>query len=141
IDGVRVVDGGTTPVARRRGVLQAMIHREVVEWSPDGRAGIVVATATPAARGSHIKNGATALAPIRYHLGLPATVRTAQLTTVDGVLDGYVPSDDPRIGSDWTPTGLRWRTDPRSGNSYDAASLAESEEPNGLVYRVTSLGP
>lgn len=142
IPGVRVVDGGTTPAARRRGVLQAMIRREVITWG-DENPGIVVATATPQAQGSHLKNGATVLPPLRYHLGLVSRVgaflRPARLREGLDVLDDYQSDDSAGIGSDWSPAALRWRTDPRSGNTYAVAALAEATAPNGLVYRIANL--
>ena len=135
VHGVRFVDGGTTPAARRRGVFKRMIGHELDRWAREGANGLLLATATPAAQASHVKNGAVALAPIRYAYGPPPRPRVAKLTVGDGILDSFV-SNGRGIGTAWTPDALRWRTDRRSGHAYEAAALATADEPNGIVYRV-----
>lgn len=136
VAGVRTVDGATLPAARGRRVLGTLIRHEYEQWGPGVRPGVLVATATETARRSHVKNGALALPPLRYAYCLPPIRRPARIHAGDSVLDGFVSVDHPGMGTDWSPEALRWRTDQRSGNAYDAASLRESDTPNGLVYRI-----
>lgn len=138
VHGVRFVDGGTTPAARRRGVFAHMIRSELDSWQRGAIDGFLLATATPAAQASHVKNGAHALPGIRYRYQLPPLARRARLERGESVIETYTSPVDDTIRTDWDPASLRWRTDERSGHRYEAVSLAAADEPNGLVYRVVS---
>jgi len=135
----RLVDGGTVPRALRRGVFRLVVGRELSEWGPDTSPGILVATATPEAQQSHVKLGATGLAPIDFAYGFAPVPRRARLTTGTEVLDTFVGGEQSHLVTPWDGNSLRWRTDPRSGYSYDAASLASADAPNGVAYRVLSV--
>jgi len=137
LNGARLVDGGSTPRSRGRGVFRGVVAKEIAHWEPAMSPGILVATATPEAQGAHVKNGAAALAPIRNGYGFVANRRRAQLVNGEEVLDGYATDDSSLLSTGWDGASLRWRTDPRSGHRYDAARLAQAAAPNGLVYRVT----
>lgn len=137
--GIRTVDGGTLPAARGRRVLGAMIANEVGRWTHDMSPGVVVATATDAARRSHVRNGALALPPLRYAVCAPPFMRPAQVDRKVDVLDGYI-ADGPGMGTAWTGAAWRWRIDHRSGNAYEVVTLRRADGANGLVYRTTTRG-
>lgn len=140
VDGVRTVDGGTLPPARGRRVLGELIRHEYEQWGPPDRPGVLVATATDDARRSHVRNGALALPALRYAHCLPPLRRPARVDSGDSVMDDYAAVDQRGMSTDWSPEALRWRTDRRSGNSYDASRLRQADQSNGLVYRVTRAG-
>ena len=135
VESVRLVDGAVLPAARGRGVLGRLVVAELAEWDPSHRPGLVVATATPEAQRSHSRNGATTLEPIHAAYGLPRRFRREPLHHGVSVLDSYSQPTSPRISTAWTVEALRWRIDPRSGHQYRAASLADSSESNGMIYR------
>lgn len=137
--GARTVDGGTLPAARGRRVLGAMIADEVGRWSSDGSPGVVVATATDAARRSHVRNGALALPPLRYGICAPPLTRPARVDRDLDTLDSYVFQEDG-MGTAWTGASLRWRIDQRGGNAYEVVTLCRADGPNGLAYRTTTRG-
>jgi hypothetical protein len=116
--------------------VQAMLD----DFNPVGNPAIATATATPEAARSHVKLGATLLDPIDQGYGPPPTYRAARLLTDDDALRSLV-ADTPagKLTTDWTPDAMRWRIDPRAGYHYDAASLASSDAPNGIVYRIARV--
>jgi len=136
VNGARLVDGGSTPRSRGRGIFRGVVAQEIAVWDPTASPGILVATATPEAQGAHVKNGAVALEPMYNAYGFIVRRRRAQLVQGDEVLDGFVADDSSRLSTGWDGASLRWRTDPRSGHRYDAARLAQASGANGLVYRV-----
>jgi hypothetical protein len=75
----------------------------------------------------------------RFAYGLASVLRKARLTTGTEVLGTFVGGDQSHLVTPWDGNSLRWRTDPRSGYSYDAASLASADAPNGVAYRVRSV--
>ena len=138
VDGVRTVDGATLPPARGRGVLGALIAHEIRQWDSVERPGVIVATATETARRSHVRNGALALPALQYGYCLPGRRFLAGLDHGEHVLDDYLPDDIDGMGTEWSVSALRWRTDPRSGRQYQASRLRSSDSANGIVYRVNS---
>lgn len=140
VAGVRTVDGATLPSARGRGVLGKLIATEYNEWTWTERPGVLVATATDAARRSHVKNGALALPQLDYAYHVPKRLGTAQLEHGDQILDSYRPDPVTGMSTAWTPAALRWRSDPRSGHVYECVRLVNTEAPNGLLFRVESRG-
>jgi hypothetical protein len=139
INGARLVDGGSTPRARGRGVFREICGRELAEWSEDAQPGIVVATATPEAAGAHVKNGAIALEKIDYAYGPPPSISRARLTRDNSVLASYASDERVQLHTEWDERSLRWRLDERSGHHYEYAALAEADAPNGFVYRVAKV--
>jgi len=139
VRGSRLVDGGSTPRARGRGVFQAVVAEELRQWDADTSPGIVLATATPEAAGAHAKNGATVLDPIDYAYGPAPRLSRARLHRGLDVLDTYRSDDRGTFHTDWDPATLRWRIDPRSGHAYHAASLAGGSDAHGAIYRVVTV--
>ena len=138
IDGMRLVDGATTPRAVRRGVFRRVVRHLLDPWNPTDRPGIVLATATPEAQAAHVKNGATALEPIEFSYR-PVGYSRAAVESGSAVLDGFRP--DPlqdtiltERNTDW----LRWRVDPRSGISYQASRLVNGDGAHGVVHHTTT---
>lgn len=138
IPGSRTVDGGTLPAARGRRVLGAMIAHEVNRWSSDSNPGIVVATATDAARKSHQRNATLALDELRYAYCQLPFARPGGVDFDPAALDDYVSAGQHAVGTHWTPAALRWRIDARSTNDYEVARLRSSDTSNGLVFRIVS---
>jgi hypothetical protein len=136
VAGTRLVDGGTAPRALRRGVFRAVVRAMLDDLDARPDAGISVATATPEAQGSHVKNGARALEPTSYAYGI-VRWRGAALDTGDGVLDGYR-ARATGIATAWDGSSLRWRTDERIGHRYEVAGLVSADEPAGVVYRIAA---
>lgn len=137
VDGIRLVDGATTPRAVRRGVFRA-ICKELVDPSNAPRRAIVIATATPEAQAAHVKNGAVALDPIQLAYR-PVGLSRAAVDTDDRVLDRFEPRYDERaITSAWDPSTLRWRLDARFGAEYSASRLANSDAVHGVIHRTAS---
>lgn len=134
----RLVDGATTPRATRRGVFRRIVQCLLDGWDrPDGPA-IVMATATPAARDAHVKNGATALDPITFSYR-PARWSPAATETGMSVLDSFTP-DPPSdaITTAWRAGALRWRLDRRSGVEYEVSRLANGDAAHGAVHHTVS---
>lgn len=134
----RLVDGATTVRAQRRGVFRAVVQAELAAAAADAAPGLVIATATPEARDAHVKNGATALAPIRSYYR-PADWIPARLESGVALLDGWQPPADG-ITTAWSPDSLRWRLDPRGGTSVAVSALARASEPHGVVHRTVGGG-
>jgi hypothetical protein len=135
VDGIRLVDGATTPRALRRGVF-GRIGRELIDPTNGSvRPPIVMATATPEAQGAHVKNGATAVQPIRSWYRLTRYSRAA-VGTAD--LGADVPSFGVagHVTTAWDAASLRWRIDRRSGARYQVAHLVHADARHGVVYRV-----
>lgn len=135
--GIRLVDGATTPRATRRGVFGGIV-RELLDPT-DGTVAppMVIATATRAAQGAHVKNGAVALDPIDFVLR-PTRYSGAALDTTS-VLERYVrPGARDATSTAWEPDSLRWRCDERSGNRYLQARLRHSDHYHGLIYSIRS---
>lgn len=128
----RLVDGATTVRAQRRGVFRSVVKAELDTAS--GSPGLVIATATPDARDAHVKNGATALEPLRsYHR--PVRWAPARLVHGPEVLDTWSAPRGDRLSSAWDAGSLRWRTDARSGVDYETSMLAQATRPHGAVHR------
>ncbi len=67
-------------------------------------------------------------------------MKTARLVDGDDALATLHHNDAlERLTTEWTPAAMRWRIDPRSGYEYAVAALAQSDAPNGIVYRTTSV--
>lgn len=137
--GSRTVDGGTLLAARGRRVLGAMIADEVGRWTSNLSPGVVVATATEAARRSHERNDALALPPLRYGICPPPIMRPARVDSDLNVLDGYV-REAHGMATAWSGASLRWRIDRRSGHAYEVVTLRHAEGANGLIYRTANRG-
>lgn len=141
VEGARLVDGTTAPRAVRRGVFRAVVATLRDMWDPISHPGIAIATATPPARDSHVKNGAVALEAIglSYCAVRPSLARVESGTSA---LEGYRrDSSAGRFATEWSPDSLRWRLDPRSGCEYQVSRLVESDSAHGVVHRTaTSRG-
>ena len=139
VDGIRLVDGATTPRAVRRGVFRRIVRELIDPTDGSPRPPIVIATATPEAQGAHVKNGAVALEPIDSTYR-PTLYSTAALETGPSVIDDLVGSDDPERRR--RRSGMLRRCDGapnhRRAPTYHVARLAQSDTANGVVYR---LGP
>lgn|GEM_PF-2805443 len=137
VDGIRLVDGATTPRSIRRGVFRA-ICKELVEPAEGLHPEMVIATATPEAQGAHVKNGAIALEPMEWAYR-PTGYGRAGVVTDEAVLDAYVvPLASPKITSRWDPASLRWRLDGRFGSRYSVSQLVEANRDHGVVHRTES---
>jgi len=132
VPSCRIVDGGTRPEARGKGALRWMTAMGREAWEGSNR-GISTATATPTAQRVHLRNGATALDPIRQQF---STLVPAPAAIEEGnhVVDGFVPSTDG-LATNWTPDALRWRFDARSGLDSRFIRLRDADEPHGAVVR------
>lgn len=138
IDGLRLVDGATTPRAVRRGVFRRVVKELLDPWNPTDRPGIVVATATPEAQAAHVKNGATALEPIAFSYR-PVGYSRAAVESGSAVLDGFRQDPGPgMIVTDRDADWMRWRLDPRSGISYQASELVNGDVAHGVVHHTTT---
>ena len=137
VDGMRLVDGATTPRAVRRGVFRRIVRELIDPTDGSPRPAIVIATATPEAQGAHVKNGATAVDPIASYYR-PTAYSSATLVTGASVLDEavHIPVPDAAATTRWDPPSLRWRTNSASGATYHMARLAHGEADNGLIYRI-----
>ena len=137
-DGIRLVDGATTPRAVRRGVFRRIVQELLEPTDGSRRPEIVIATATPEAQGAHVKNGAVALDPIAYSYR-PTAWSGATLVSGDEVTAGFRPGwRDPLVSTPWTSAALRWRIGPAIGATYSVEQLANSDSVNGLVHRIVS---
>ena len=138
-DGIRLVDGATTPRAVRRGVFRRIVRELIDPTDGSPRPPIVIATATPEAQGAHVKNGAVALEPIDAGYR-PTGYSRAALQTGPSVIDQSRPTSRSRRAR--RPRGMLRRCDGApnrsSGAAYHLARLAQSDIDNGVVYR---LGP
>ena len=139
VDGIRLVDGATTPRAVRRGVFRRIVRELIDPTDGSPRPPIVIATATPEAQGAHVKNGAVAVEPIDSSYR-PTAYSRAELETGPSVLDDDVQDPIPERRDDGV--GCAHRCDgapvPSSGATYHMARLAHGDADNGVIYR---LGP
>lgn len=129
----RLVDGATTVRAQRRGVFRAVVAAELAAAAADSP-GLVIATATPEAQAAHVKNGATALAPIDSYYR-PVCWAPSATTTGTHLLDSWATSSPGRLTTVWDGAALRWRLDPRGGVHYEVSSLAHADRAHGVVHR------
>lgn len=129
----RLVDGATTTRAQRRGVFRTVVAAELAAAQADAP-GLVIATATPEAQAAHVKNGATALAPIGSYYR-PVRWAPAGLVDSAAVLDTWTSTGAGRLGTVWRGDAMRWRVDPRSGLEYRVSALAACDQPHGVVHR------
>lgn len=134
----RLVDGATTVRAQRRGVFRGVVAAELTAAAAEAP-GLVIATATPEAQAAHVKNGATALAPIDSYY---RPVRWSPAALVDGpaVLQSWAAGVPGRIGTTWDDASLLWRLDPRGGVGYEVSALARCDRPHGAVHRTVGRG-
>ena len=161
IDGLRLVDGATTPRAVRRGVFRRVVNRLLDGWTPTDRPGIVVATATPEAQVAHVKNGATArtdslLLPARQLLvggrrvrvGCPGRIRARSPARHDrhrpqprtGCAGGSNPGrESPTRHRGWSTA--MWRTVSFITRPPTAASPRSSSPRNGDLERERLTAP
>jgi len=140
IAGARLIDGGSIARARGKGVFRTQVQAMLDDFHPLREPVIATATATPEAAASHVKLGATLLAPIRHAYCTLPGVRSARLVRGDEALASLEPAEPPdKLTTDWTPDSMRWRIDGRSGYAYEVASLAQSDAANGVVYRATTV--
>jgi len=134
----RLVDGGTVPRALRQGIFGELVRHEVERCQQLSTPQSIFCTATPAARDSHVKRGATALAPLRHGIGVVPVHRAGRAVTFDDAIDQYVETPSDRVETAWSTASLRWRFEARSGHRYECARLRSADGPNGLVFRVGS---
>jgi len=129
----RLVDGATTVRAQRRGVFRAVVKAELSAAAAEAAPGLVIATATPEARDAHVKNGATALAPIHSYYR-PVRWAPDEVESGPHVLDGWSAAS-AGVRTQWSPAALRWRLDARSGLDATVSRLHASTTPHGVVHR------
>lgn len=129
----RLVDGATTVRAQRRGVFRAVVQAELRAAAADAAPGLVIATATPEARDAHVKNGATALAPIQSYYR-PVRWAPAAVHSGEDVLDTWAPPSTG-ISTQWSPAALRWRLDARNGLATTVSRLRNGAGAHGAVHR------
>lgn len=132
---VRLVDGTSTPRAVRRGVFRAVVRSMMDAGGPFD---VALATATPEARGAHVKNGAITPESIGavVHADLP---QPASLARGPELLDDWTDTGGG-LRSAWTGSALRWRVDRRSGLGYTVARLRHADDNHGVIYRVAGSG-
>ena len=130
----RLVDGATTVRAQRRGVFRSVVRAELEAAAADAIPGLVIATATPEARDAHVKNGATALEPVRSHYR-PVRWAPAKLRTDEAVLHSWFAPRGPGLSTAWDAAALAWRLDPRAGVQYEVSQLARAQAAHGVVHR------
>jgi hypothetical protein len=130
----RMVDGGTTVRARRRGVFSALVAREVEEvalWAEP----LVFGTATPEAAVAHVRNGATALPALAHRYGVPSPSRPVPLEHGRTALHAATAVGGP-VATAWDGASMHWRLDPRSGLEYRVSATADGS--SGAAFRVIS---
>jgi hypothetical protein len=132
----RLVDGGTVPRAQRRGIFGELVRYEVDRCRGLPVPMSIFCTATPAARDSHVKRGAIALAPLRHGFGVLPLHRGRPGVVYDDATDRFVTEPTDVVTTAWSPPALRWRFDERSGNRYGTARLRHADADHGVVYRV-----
>lgn len=130
VDLFRMVDGASTPRAVRRGVFRSVVRSTLDDGGPFD---VALATATPEARGAHIKNGAITPDSIRTYV-VPALPRRAALNDGHDLLDAWT-ADTDGLHTRWDGASLKWRLSPRSGLDYRVAALRDAENNHGIVYR------
>lgn len=137
----RLIDGATTPRATRRGVFRAIVAELIGGEGATQPPDFVMATATPAARDAHVKNGAVALAPIDFFYR-PVGWSAAHVESGVELLDTYYRNPhEGYVATAWDPDSVRWRIDPRSGVDYQVSRLAASDSAHGVIHHtVTTHG-
>ena len=130
----RLVDGATTVRSQRRGVFRAVVQAELAAAASERPAGLVIATATPEARAAHVKNGATALEPVRSFYR-PVRWSPAKVRTDMSIVQSWFADAGRCLSTVWDPASLAWRLDPRGGVQYEVSQLAQAAAPHGVVHR------
>ena len=129
----RLVDGATTVRSQRRGVFRAVVQAELAAAATPAP-GLVIATATPEAQAAHVKNGATALEPVRSYYS-PVRWAPAKLRTDEAVAHSWFAARGKGLSTAWDATALAWRLDPRGGVQYEVSQLANAHGAHGVVHR------
>jgi predicted N-acetyltransferase YhbS len=130
----RAVEAATAPRAQRRGVF-SLLNRHLMERIAESGASAIFSTPNAASRGGHAKLGWAWLSPIP-HVWRPVVPRRWEGPLVAGAeaADTFSgPTRAAAIATDWSPSALRWRIDPRSGNDYEV--LADPDSRAGVAYR------
>ena len=139
IPGIRPMDGGVLPRARKRGIFQALVRKEMELREQAGAPVIALSTSVPASRAAYVRLAWDAVGDL-HQFASPIVPRPARLVhwdvTPDPDGDGVHPTG---IHTAWTPQALRWRFDPRSGYEYQPVRLERASAANGLVYRVITI--
>ncbi|MEM9606190.1 MAG: GNAT family N-acetyltransferase [Actinomycetota bacterium] len=133
--GLRPLDGGVVPRARRQGIFAALVRTEMERRRASGEPVIVLSTSVPASRAAYVKLGWSAVGDLP-HVAAPVVPRPARLADWDPVPDER--SRRSGIGTSWTADALRWRFRPESGYRYESVRLGLSDDAAGLVYRVVA---
>ncbi|MGI9611739.1 MAG: GNAT family N-acetyltransferase [Acidimicrobiales bacterium] len=143
IPGIRPMDGGVLPRARKRGIFQALVRKEMNRREAAGLPLVTLSTSVPASRAAYVKLGWNAVGDVQQFAVL-VRPRPAQLVEQDPIpdpVDVQKDLDVTALRTAWTSEALGWRFDSRSGYDYRSVCLARATAPNGLVYRVlTSKG-
>ena len=142
INAFRAVEAASVPRAQGRGVFK-MLNKELMERAASEDAWtFLFSTPNKLSRGGYAKLGWIPLQTVvhGYHLPLRRRSGTIEIVSPQQML-ADIPMTSPEaagnaIQTAWTPSALRWRTDPRTGNSYSASFLREGSAPNGLIYRI-----
>jgi hypothetical protein len=138
---LRAVEAATVPAARGRGVFRAMNEHEMARLANQSERRLIFSTPNENSRPAYLRMGWLELAPIAHAYSPPPLrchspqVLVSDVHTVSW--PQHVASD--RILTSWTADALRWRFDPRSGNSYTVLTLGHGSAPAGIVYRAVRV--
>lgn len=138
LDGLRPLDGGVVPRARRRGVFETLVRQEMDLRTEAGAPILLLSTSVPASRAAYLKLGWCPLGEVAHEVR-PVAPRPARLAGWEPAPSG--PEADPDrspIRTAWTAEGLSWRFDPAAGHHYHSHQLVNAGGTNGVCYRVVS---
>ncbi len=138
IAGLRPVDSATLPSMQGRGLFTHLTQLGLEAAVADPNIGVLFNTPNSSSQGIYRKLGWNTSRRIRASV-FPTLIWTpAKLVCDDLVYSDLAATDNPAdaVRTQKSEAYLNWRYDSRSGHQYETARLAQSEQPNGIVFRV-----
>jgi hypothetical protein len=134
LDAYRAVEAATAPRAQGVGVF-SLLNRQLMARAADAGPTVLFSTPNSNSRGGYAKLGWSWLPPVP-HVWRPVGPRRWRGDLLEGTeaITSYGAGSPPaRIETDWSPAGLAWRLDPRSGHRYEA--IADGDHRAGVAFR------
>lgn len=138
VQAVRPVDTATTVSARGKGIFRELTQFAVSSVLNDRQIDLIFNTPNENSRPGYERMGWTILPPIAHGVRPVLPGRTAIIETTDvafEAFDQFVP-ERGRLTTYRNAEVVKWRYNNRYRVSYKRACLQQSNEANGIVYRI-----
>lgn len=137
VEVLRASDGAVRPARRRQGLFSRLVAAEMERLEGSASDVVLYSTSVVASREAYRRLG-WATFEVPHRVVLPRFSRLA----VGRHSLAAVPSRpvSALVATDWTAEALRWRTDARSGHSYEVLCEGGSEGDHGVIVRPVGTG-